>query len=317
MRVWRGDGARKVRLKERPVLALGFFDGVHRGHQALVRRALADAERLAVPAGVLTFAPHPDAVLRPDRPVDLLTTESEKEERLGALGLQLAVVYPFTRELSAMPAEEFVRKILVCQLGVSSVVVGYNFSFGARGAGHFSLLKQLGEEAGFGAIVIPPVTLQRQVVSSSAIRERLVAGDVEEAGRMLGYPYSLRGGVDHGEGRGRGLGFPTANLVVASGKLVPGDGVYLVGVTLPGSSSQVGGLAAVGRAQTFSARTRQVEVHVLDFDGDLYGRTLEISFLSRLRDMARFDSAEALSRQVACDLGRARAEWAAGRAGRR
>lgn len=312
MMVFRGGEARAIRLTERPVVGVGFFDGVHRGHQALVRRVVADARRQGVPAGVLTFEPHPKAVLEPEQPVDLLTTQMEKEERLSALGIDFIVAYPFTRELSALPAEEFVRSILVEKLGVSVVVVGYNFTFGARGAGRFSLLRRAGEGYGFQTVMIPPITVRRRVISSSSIRAGLLAGDVGEAARMLGYPYPVSGLVGHGEGRGRSLGFPTANLEVAPGKLVPGDGVYLVGVRLPGSGSETAGLAAIGRAATFAASERRIEVHVCDFAGDLYGQTLEVSFLRRLRDMARFSSPESLRRQVASDLERARAEWSTG-----
>lgn len=309
MRVWQGEEARSVRLAERPVMALGFFDGVHRGHQALVRRAVTDARRSGVPAGVLTFEPHPLVVLSAERSVDLLTTLPEKEELFAGLGVDLMVVYPFSRELAGLPAEAFVRDVLQTQLGVTEVVVGYNFSFGARGGGHFGLLRRMGEAGGFGAVMIPPVMIRRTVVSSSSIRERLLGGEVERAQEMLGYPYFVRGPVGRGEGRGRKLGFPTANLVVPAPKLLPGDGVYLVGVRLPDGGEEVAGVAAVGKAQTFGGEARRVEVHVLDYRGDLYGDVLRVSFRRRLRAMRRFASPEELTRQVAGDLDTARVLW--------
>ncbi|MDI6871591.1 MAG: bifunctional riboflavin kinase/FAD synthetase [Bacillota bacterium] len=309
MRVWRGEEARLARFADRPVLALGFFDGVHRGHQALVRRALADARQQGRAAGVLTFEPHPLTVVKPGRTVELLTTEEEKERLLAGLGLDEAVIYPFSRSLAGLPAEAFVREILVDQLAVAEVVVGYNFTFGAGGAGHYGLLRRQGEVLGFRAVMIPPVTVHRKVVSSTAIRERLMAGQVDEAWRMLGYPYFVSGRVGRGAGRGQKLGFPTANLELPPEKLIPRDGVYVAGSTLPGEQSERLSVAAVGRALTFAGDRRQVEVHLPGYTGDLYGAAVKVSFYRRLREMRRFPSREALQAQVSEDVRRAEALW--------
>ncbi|HHW15239.1 MAG TPA: bifunctional riboflavin kinase/FAD synthetase [Firmicutes bacterium] len=307
MKVWTGDDALQLRLTERPVLALGFFDGVHRGHQALVRRAVTDARRQGRQAGVLTFDPHPQAVLWPACRLEYLTTRAEKMELLSGLGLEVAVIYPFSPALAELSPEAFVRRILVGQLGVGEVVVGYNFTFGARGAGRYGLLRELGKGNGFTAVVIPPVTVGRRVVSSTAIRERLLEGRVEEAGRMLGYAYSLAGKVRSGSGRGRRLGFPTANLEVEPGKLIPADGVYLAGARLWGEETDRLAVVAVGKALTFGAEQDRVEVHLVDFAGDLYGSELRIRFHRRLRGMRRFPGAEELQAQMKEDLRRAKA----------
>lgn len=311
MKVWQGAEAQSVRFSERPVLALGFFDGVHRGHQALVRRAVADARRLGTAPGVLTFDPHPLAVVRPGQPVDLLTSPEEKLELLAGLGVEVALVYPFSRTLAGLPAADFVQEVLIRQLRVAEVVVGYNFRFGAGGAGHYGLLRRLGEADDFRAVMIPPVRVHAEVVSSTAVRENLLQGRVEEARRMLGYPYFFDGEVVRGAGRGQGLGFPTANLRRPQGKLVPGDGVYLGGVSLPGEDEERPGLVAVGKASTFGGEEREVEVHLPGYAGDLYGLQLRVSFYRRLRDMTRFPSPGALKEQVAADLRRAEALWPA------
>jgi riboflavin kinase/FMN adenylyltransferase len=309
MLIWRGEEARRVRLTSRPVLALGFFDGVHRGHQALVRRALADARREGRPAGVLTFEPHPLSVLRPERRVDRLTTPDEKEERLVALAPDLVVVYPFGRALADLRPEAFVREILAGQLGVAEVVVGYNFAFGAAGAGRYGLLRRLGQTLDFRAVMIPPILARREVVSATTIRGRLLRGQVAEAERMLGYPYFVRGRVIRGAGRGRSLGFPTANLELPAGKLVPGDGVYLAGAVLPGEAEERACLVAIGRALTFTEGRHRLEAHLLAYDGDLYEKRLQVNFHCRLRGMKRFSTPEALQEQVGEDRQRAEALW--------
>lgn len=311
MRVWRGEEARTRGLAEGVVLALGFFDGVHRGHRVLVRRAVADAVRLGVPAGVLSFEPHPLAVLRPERPVELLNTAPEKEERLASLGVEVAVFYPFSLDVASLSPEAFVEQVLVGQLRVREVVVGYNFSFGAGGAGHYGLLRREGEEAGFRTVMIPPFRLGGEVVSSTSVRGKLLAGEVEAATRFLGYEYPFTGRVVEGESRGRGLGFPTANLEGAPEKLLPGDGVYLVAVDVPGDRGETEhpGMAAVGRALTFNGQARKLEVHLPGFTGDLYGQELRVRFLKRLRGMQRFDSASSLREQMQRDLSRVEALW--------
>ncbi|MGE5507392.1 MAG: bifunctional riboflavin kinase/FAD synthetase [Chitinophagales bacterium] len=308
MRLYRGEEARNLRwAAEAPVLALGFFDGVHRGHQALVRRAVADARRAGAPAGVLTFEPHPLAVLRPERPPDLLTTLEEKAALLAGLKLDFTVAYPFSRELAALAPERFVSEVLCGQFRVREVVVGYNFTFGAGGRGHYALLSGQGCAHGFTTVLIPPVTLKRRAVSSTAVRERLLAGRVEEAEELLGHPYLVSGQVRHGAGRGRRLGFPTANVASPEGKLLPGDGVYFVSVDLGGETWP--GVASVSDNPTFAGGERQLEVHLLAFEGDLYAQTVTVRFRRWLRGIQRFASAEELSAQVARDRAEAERLW--------
>lgn len=283
------------------VVAVGFFDGVHRGHQALVRRAVGDARQTGARAGVMTFEPHPLAVLQPGRAVDLLTTEGEKEDLLRRLGVDDALFYPFSRGLAGLSPEEFAGSVLKAKLGAVEVVVGYNFTFGSGGAGRFGHLRRLGEAYGFRSVMIPPVRIGGVVVSSSIVREKLLSGEVQAAERLLGYPYFVEGVVEHGAGRGQGLGFATANVAVPEGKLCPGDGVYVTDVLLAGEEAPRPGVTAVGAPVTFGGEQRQLEVHLLNYAGDLYGGRLRLAFRQRLRPMRRFPSADDLRAQIAED----------------
>lgn len=293
----------------RVVLTLGNFDGVHLGHQAIVRRAVTEARALGGPAVVMTFYPHPITVVAPDRAPPLLQTLRDRLAALRALGTDLCVVQRFTPSFAGLEPAAFVRDVLLPRLEVAHVVVGYDVTFGRDRSGTVDTLRSLGATHDFTVDTVGPVTVDGFTVSSSAIRRLLAAGDVGQAARLLGRPYALRGRVVGGERRGRSLGFPTANLWCRPRVLLPLDGVYAVRVRRDGLWQ--GGVLNVGIRPTFGNRQRTAEVHLLDWDGDLYGRTLEVELVERLRDEMRFAGPDALRSAIAADVARARAVLAA------
>ena len=287
------------------VVTVGTFDGVHRGHWEVLleirRRALATGRRSVL----LTFDPHPLRILRPGQAPPLLTTPVEKKEILAESGLDYAVFLAFTPELSRYEPRQFVTEVLVGRLGVQELVIGHDHGFGRGRSGDAETLRQIGQELGFGVDVVPPVMVNGQPISSSAIRAALQAGDAPAAARALGRPYSVRGLVVRGDGRGRQLGFPTANLAVASSeKLIPAAGIYVIrGITRAGS---FGGALHLGPRPTFVGSPPTIELHLLDFDGDLYGEEIRVDFVRRLRDVRPFDSVVALVAQMREDVEDAR-----------
>ncbi len=300
-----------VRLEGRPpqrpgaaAVTVGNFDGVHRGHQALVEAVVEEARAHAGEAVALTFDPHPSRVLAPERaPASLMTVE-QRAEILGALGMSRLAVLPFTRELSHEPAEEFVRKVLVQALGSRMVVVGFNFRFGRDRAGDVAALQDLGRRLGFGVRALPPVLSDGAPVSSTRVREAVLRGSVEAARELLGRSYFVDGAVVRGLGRGRSLGIPTANLDPVN-EILPGGGVYAARCRVEGGG-EVSAVVNVGRRPTFGGGAMLLEAHLLDFQGDLYGSRLRVGFERRLRDEARFPDAEALRRQILRDIEAAR-----------
>jgi riboflavin kinase/FMN adenylyltransferase len=287
------------------VVTVGTFDGVHRGHwevlQKIRQRALATGRRSVL----LTFDPHPLRILRPEHAPPLLTTSVEKKEILAESGLNYAVFLSFTLALSRYEPRRFVEEVLVKRLGVKELVIGYDHGFGQGRSGDADTLRRIGEEIGFGVDVVPPVFADGEAISSSAIRRALKAGDPEAAALGLGRPYSLHGLVVRGDGRGRQLGFPTANLAVASSeKLIPAAGIYAVrGVTRAGVFD---GALHLGPRPTFLGSPPSIELHLLDFEGDLYGEDVRVDFVSRLRDVRPFDSVSALVAQMREDVEEAR-----------
>jgi riboflavin kinase/FMN adenylyltransferase len=282
------------------VLTIGVFDGVHRGHQELIGRAVELARERGVPSVLLTFDPHPAEVVRPGNHPAQLTSLLRRAELIEELGVDVFCVLPFTPELSRMHADEFVHEILVDRLHVAAVVVGENFTFGHRAAGDISLLHTLGARFGFAAESFKLVTTDSLTYSSTYIRACIDAGDVTAAADALGRPYRLEGIVVRGDQRGRQLGFPTANLSVPRYAAVPADGVYVCrfvhdGLLLPAAVS-------VGSNPTFSGRERRVEAYVLDEDANYYGESVGLDFVARLRDMERFDSIEQLQAQMKRDV---------------
>lgn len=286
-----------------PVLTLGNFDGVHCGHQEILRRLVAKAREVGGDAVALTFHPHPAAVLAPSRAPRLITDWRTRIERIAAMGVDAIIVQHFTRSFSEISAEDFVRRFLVSGLGVRAVVVGHRVSFGHNREGGADTLRRLGAACGFGVEVIGPVEVNGILVSSSAVRQAIGEGDFERARALLGRPPSVSGRVIHGHHRGKGLGFPTANLRI-SGLMLPPDGVYAVRVRLGATQHQ--SVANLGFNPTFQQHERGLEVHIFDFDADLYGQRLEVCFVQRLRGEVKFPNAHALALQIARDVAVAR-----------
>jgi riboflavin kinase/FMN adenylyltransferase len=287
------------------VLALGNFDGLHRGHLKILERvARGAAERDATPV-VMTFDPHPTRVVRPDKAPRLLMTTEQKLETLAKAGMRGVAIVRFTPEMAGWAPETFVQQVLVEWLRVSEVWVGANFLFGHDRAGNYSLLRLLGARFGFRAEKIDPVRYKDFVVSSTRVRRLIAEGRVDEAATLLGRHYFIDGTVVHGLQRGRLLGFPTANLETEN-ELIPPNGVYATLVTLDGVIYP--SVTNIGVRPTFHQPSATViETHLLDVDRDLYDRRLRLAFLQRVRDERTFEGIDALKAQIASDCARARA----------
>jgi len=295
------------------VVTVGFFDGVHRGHQAVLRRTLEVARRGGLPAVGITFDRHPREILTPGQEPLLLTTLERKAALIEALGIDALVVLEFTEEFSRWPPKEFVRRVLVEGTGIRHAVIGSNFTFGHKAMGNLAVLTDLGAENGFTVEGVGLIRIDGRRVSSSSIRGALAEGDLGWPGEALGRRYAVDGIVTAGAGRGSGLGFPTANLATPARMLLPAEGVY-AGKAYPGgpaagSAHAAGHVAAinVGTNPTFGAEPKHVEAYLLDFEGDLRGRPLSVEFWERLREERRFESPEDLARQIKDDVERTRA----------
>jgi riboflavin kinase/FMN adenylyltransferase len=286
-----------------PVLALGNFDGLHRGHMKIIDRIRRGAAERGGTSVVLTFEPHPTRVVRPDKALPLLMTKPQKLEALERAGMQGTAIVRFTREVSEWDPEHFVQTVLADWLRVAEVWVGANFLFGHNRAGNFSLLRLLGARLGFRVEKIDPVRYKDFVVSSTRVRRLIAEGRVDEAAALLGHHYAIDGTVVEGDRRGRELGFPTANLRTDN-ELVPPNGVYATFVHV--GEIVYRGITNIGVRPTFESDPAvSIETHVLDADLGLYHRGLRLSFVQRLRDERRFDSATALAEQIAADRDRA------------
>lgn len=286
-------------------VAVGNFDGVHLGHQALLAAVVARARAVSGAAVALTFDPHPVRLLRPERAPSALLTFDQKVLLLAEAGVERLAVLPFDRALAALGPEAFAREVLRGALGARSVVVGANFRFGHKRAGDAAELRRLGQALGFEVVSLGPVSAGGRPVSSTRIREALAQGDVESARALLGRPYRVEGRVVKGDARGRALGFPTANLDPWN-ELLPRHGVYVARCGLTGESPSRAAVVNVGRRPTFDGREVCAEAHLLDFSGDLYGQALRVDFVARLRDEHRFASAQALVDQIGADVEAAR-----------
>ena len=287
-----------------PVLALGNFDGVHRGHTKIIDRVKRGAAERGGTPMVMTFDPHPSRILRPDKAPVLLMTLDQRLDALSRAGLGCAAVVRFTRELSQWDPETFVRTALVGWLRVSEVWVGADFVFGHDRAGTFSTLRALGQRYEFRAEKIDPVRYKDFVVSSTRIRRLLSEGRVDEAGALMGHPYVIDGVVVEGDHRGREIGFPTAN-VQPEDQLVPPSGVYATTVTVDGVVHA--SVTNIGVKPTFGEQGETtIETHLLAFNAALYGRRLRLGFVQRLRDERRFDDVDALREQIEADVRRAK-----------
>jgi riboflavin kinase/FMN adenylyltransferase len=294
------------------VVVIGNFDGVHRGHQLLLADARRQADALAASLAVLTFEPHPRSVFLPDQPPFRLTSLRAKAHALQEAGVDDLFVLHFDRAFSLKTAEAFVLDILVGDLAARHVVVGWDFCFGHKRAGNVALLKSMGAQHGFGVTSVDPVmTGEGEIYSSSIIRAHLREGRPAKAAELLGRPWEIEGRVEHGDRRGRTIGFPTANLGLGD-YLRPAIGVYAVlagrdpGVEHGGETCWLPGVANFGRRPTVAGEDLRLEVHLFDFDGDLYGETLRVRLLDFLRAEKKFDGLDALRAQIALDCGRAR-----------
>jgi riboflavin kinase/FMN adenylyltransferase len=286
------------------VAALGNFDGVHRGHQTLLARVRRQAAEIGGSPVAVTFDPHPSRVLRPDKAPPLLLTLDQKLEAFERAGMAGVVIVRFTPELSRWEPERFVDETLVAWLDVAEVWVGANFLFGRDRAGTFTLLRTIGEDRGFRAEKIDPIRYRDFVVSSTRIRHLIAEGRVDLAGALLGHHVFLDGIVVHGDGRGRTLGFPTANLDTPN-ELLPAHGIYATIATIDGVHHP--SVSSVGTRPTVGGGPVTVEAYLLDGGGDLYGRRVRLAFVQRLRDELKFDDLEALRQQMGRDADEARA----------
>ena len=284
-------------------LTVGNFDGVHRGHQELLARLRAQAQALPGPAVALTFDPHPLQLLRPEQFQPVLTTIADRATLLRACGADGVLILRTTPTLLQLSAREFFERVVLDQVGARAVVPGYNFGFGRGREGSVQTLADFCREAGLAFTLVPPLLMAGQPVSSSRVRNDLVRGAVRQAAALLGRPYRLRGTVTTGQRRGQTLGFPTANLGPPA-TLVPGHGVYAVRVQVGDASWP--GAANIGPNPTFGETARKIEVHLIGFAGDLYGRELAVDFVERLRDVRPFGSAAELVAQLRADVERAR-----------
>lgn len=290
------------------VVAIGNFDGVHRGHRAVLEEALDIGRAAGAPVFVMTFEPHPRSVFNPDNPVFRLTPFDQKCEILRACGLDGSLVLPFTREFAGVEADDFVRDILISRLGIRHAVTGYDFHFGRARKGTPDFLRQAGETHGFGVSIVKPENDEgSEVISSSRIRQALSDGDVALANGLLGYRWFVDAKVRHGDKRGRDLGYPTANLALAS-ECPLAHGIYAVRTKL--GDRFIDGVASFGRRPTFDNGAPLLEVHLFDFKEDLYDRDLRVHLISYLRGEEKFDSAEALIAQMDRDSEEARAALA-------
>ena len=286
------------------VIALGTFDGVHLGHQVVIRRAVEEGRKRGLRVGVVTFDPHPQAVLRPGSELKLLTTLEVRKEILLACGVDEVHAMRFDENLSKKNPEEFVREVLVGKFKAAVVVVGENFRFGHKASGNIEDLRRHMRETGGEAYAVPIYACLGESINSTKIRALVAGGEVREAARLLGRPYSLRGKVVVGDKRGRVIGFPTANVLLDACSLVPGRGVYVGHVWA--EAERYGACTNVGVAPTFDQRDSRVEAHLLDYQGDLYGRVVEVTFIERLRPEKRFFGADELKEQIARDIVEAR-----------
>jgi riboflavin kinase/FMN adenylyltransferase len=280
------------------VVALGTFDGVHRGHQKVIKSAVRYAKKIGAASLAITFDPHPQRLIVPERGLRLLTILKERENLFCGYGVDGVVVIRFRKQLQKLSSEDFVKKYLVGKLGVKKVFVGFDYAFGRGRSGNVSHLKDLGKKYGFEVEVIPPVKANGHIIKSGTIRELIGAGKFSKALRLLGHAYQISGKVVRAHGRGRLMGFSTANLKVNARKLVPLQGVY-AGETL-GKKCAVN----IGTRPTFGAGKVSIEVHILNFRKDIHGKTITVDLTRRIRDEMQFSDVEKLKKQLRKDIGR-------------
>lgn len=302
------EGLDAVREDDRGAsAAIGNFDGVHKGHQAVLDLARRPATATGAPLGVVTFEPHPREVFAPDAPPFRLMRIEARADRLAGLGVERLFILPFSREFAALTAEEFCADVIAGRLGLSHVVVGSDFRFGAKRAGDVDFLRKAGARLGFGVTIAQLVTAATEEVSSTAIRTALAEGRVEDATAMLGHLHRIEGVVEHGEKRGRTLGFPTINQSL-EGIMVPRHGVYAVKVHVKNGAHEgdYEGVASIGVRPMFGENRPNLETYIFDFSGDLYGARVSVGLVRFQRPEVKFDSVEALVAQMNEDKAEAR-----------
>jgi len=299
MRIWRDLPKDKEDLGGELVLTIGNFDGVHLGHQAIFKKLIQRAGQLRAISAVMTFDPHPLKVTQPHKPLPLLTPWEEKVKLLEAIGIQLVICLPFTQEFARQTKEEFVEGVLLGKLKVRELFVGHDFAFGYRREGSIRYLQSVGQSRGFKVNIVEPIEVNGNIVSSSLIRQLLLKGEVAEASSLLGRNYVLQGEVVRGHQVGKKLGFPTANLQCEN-ELIPGPGIYAVKVIL--GDNRLVGVVNIGTCPTFDRKRLSIEVHILNFQQDIYGERIRLEFYQRIREERRFESPEALARQIEKDI---------------
>jgi len=286
-----------------PVVALGNFDGVHVGHQTILKSAIERAVAAGGSAWAITFDPLPAKILNPQHAPRLILTPQDKHELLRGFGLHGVIVLTFSRDLSMLSPDDFVREYLVNRVGARIVVVGHNVSFGHARAGNAEVMRRLGRELGFETVVIGPIERDGIAVSSTEVREMITAGDMRRAAALLGRPHFLRGTVVRGRERGRTIGFPTANIQSLT-ECLPPDGVYTTRVAT--EEDLFPSITNIGMRPTFGEPERTIEAHIFDFNRDIYGSEVKLEILERIRPERKFESAQALAAQIASDLQRAK-----------
>ncbi len=295
---------------QRPVVTIGNFDGVHRGHRVILERLTGDARRLGVDSVVLTFDPHPIAVLRPDAAPLLLMPLGDRLAALGEAGVDATVVQRFSRDFADVEAEDFIRRFLVEILGAQKLLVGHDLNFGRGRKGSVESVVEAGGRYGFAVEVIKPVEVDAIVVHSSVVRRAVAAGDVALAAQLLGRPHVVRGRVTRGAGRGASLGFATANVAPRT-QLVPCEGVYAASAVIDGE--EIDGVTSIGRTPTFGGEEVVIEAHLFASLGELYGKSISLRFAERLRDQKKFASPDELVEQIKKDVEAAKRVLSAGR----
>ena len=297
MKVYRS--LQQLPVFNRAVLTIGTFDGVHLGHQQIIRQLLMEAEETGGESVLISFYPHPRKIVQPDRQIAELTTLDERIELLKRQGLDNLVVVPFNKEFSEQPAEEYIKRFLVDRFHPARIIIGYDHKFGNNREGDYRLLEQMGEQYNYTVKEIPQQLINEVAISSTKIRNALSNGEIETANQLLGYPYFFKGNVIEGNKLGRKLGYPTANLQIQDpDKLVPANGVYAVEAQIEGETRMLKGMMNIGNRPTVDGTRRSVEVHLFDFDEDIYNRHLKVHVRFHLRNEVKFDGLEKLVEQL-------------------
>jgi len=281
-------------------LTVGVYDGVHRGHQEIIKRLITGAHANDAPAVVLTFEPHPASVLS-GHEIKCLTLPDERAALLGRFGIDVVVTERFTRELSSVSAHDFMAR-LTRQLGLRHLLIGYDFALGKGREGNAARLTEIGSELGYSVEVVPAVGDESGVISSTEIRKLIEIGNVVEAARLLGHPYGLHGPVVHGDGRGKRIDVPTANIAYSHEKMIPARGIYACWAYMNGQRYQAAVNIGVNPTFTPDKQIPNVEAHLLDFQRDIYGEDLRLEFVARLRNELKFDSVDVLVKQIWSDV---------------